>query len=201
MGVRQLEYSSPVYFRYFNLALIDMNRGMFLFLLVLLSSAWTLALWEEFVSHEGKFKLLTPGELTPKVNAIETAIGQLKYHTFIHQPEDKQADNLVYMISYCDYPDHTVSSDSLDLVGEFFQTTIEGAVESVNGALRYATEIQYGQYPGRLWRIDYSEGAVIVKTKAYLVGQRYYAIQTITLKGRSLNKSSDRFLDSFHLID
>jgi hypothetical protein len=170
-------------------------------MMIALFSAWTIAPWQEFVSYEGKFKILTPGELMVKVNPIETAIGHLEYHTFIYQPEDKQSDNLVYMVSYCDYPDHSVNSDSLNLMEDFFQTTIEGAVESVNGELRYSSEIKLGDYPGRLWRVDYAEGAVVIKTKAFLVGKRYYSLQTIMLKERSLNKSSDRFIDSFHLIE
>ncbi|MEM8906574.1 MAG: hypothetical protein AAGD05_01905 [Bacteroidota bacterium] len=176
------------------------SSSLLLFMTLLLGG-WMPNSWQEFISYEGKFKVLTPGEMITKTNEIETAIGNLTYHTFLHQPEDKTADNLVYMVSYCDYPPYTISSDSTELVNDFFTTTIESAVSSVKGVLRYSSEIQLGNYPGRLWRIDYGEGSALIKTKAYLIGQRYYSIQTITLKDRSLNGASDFFLDSFHLIE
>lgn len=174
--------------------------GLFVLLTLFLTS-WTVNNWSEFVSYEGKFRVLTPGEMSNKVNTITTAIGDLNYHTFIHQPEDKGADNLVYMVSYCDYPPNTISSDSTELINDFFNTTIESAVESVKGELRYASEIKLKDFPGRLWRVDYGKGSAIIKTKAFLIGTRYYSIQTITLKDRSLNESTDKFMESFNIIE
>ena len=156
--------------------------------------------WEEFKSYEGRFRVLVPGTLTQKTDSIATPIGHLAYHVFYYQPADS-ADNLIYMLSYCDYPPFTLDADSTELLNEFFEATIESAVESVNGELAYASERPYLEYPGRIWRIDYLNGQAIIKTRALVVGNRYYALQTATVKPRSLNLSSDRFLDSFHLLE
>jgi len=178
-----------------------MRNQILLFLgISLLWMSFTNPEWELFKSHDGKFQILSPGEMVEKINPIKTEIGEMKYVTYLHQSENKNADNLVYMVSYCDYPENSIHSDSIDLVNEFFETTVSTAVESVHGELQYSTEIKLGKYPGRLWRINYNEGNALIKTKSFLVGRRYYSIQAITLKDRSLNLSMDKFLDSFSLF-
>lgn len=157
--------------------------------------------WEVFQSFDGKFSVLTPGKMEKKENPIETEIGQLNYITYIHQPTSKEADNLVYMVSYCDYPEFSVHSDSTDFISEFFTTTVETAVESVKGELAYSSEISLDEYPGMLWRVNYNDDQALIKTKAFLVKNRYYSIQVITLKDKSMNLLIDKYLDSFSLLD
>ncbi len=157
--------------------------------------------WQFFTSEQGKFTVLAPGEFVEKINEIETPIGKTAYHTFIYQSEDDKADNLVYMVSYCDYPEGSIHSDSLELVKEFFKTTVESSLKSVKGELFYSSEINLGQYPGMLWRINYKDGDATIKTKSFLVGRRYYSVQTITYREKGLNSMIDKFLDSFALIE
>lgn len=160
------------------------------------------AKWKEFQSYEGRFRVLAPGAFQQKVDSIETPLGKLAYHVFFYQPEAKDsADNLIYMVSYCDYPAFTLHSDSTELLEEFFETTIESAVESVGGELAYASERPYREYPGRIWRIDYINGEAVIKTRALVAGNRYYALQTATVRSRSLNTASERFMDSFRLLE
>lgn len=158
--------------------------------------------WSEFSSYDGRFRLKTPGEMKEVVDSIETAIGLLAYHTFFHESaEVPSTENLVYMVSYCDYPAQSMHSDSLELLDEFFEATIDAAVNSVRGELRYSDAISLKDYPGRIWRIDYLEGGAVIKTKAFFVGRRYYAIQTITTRSKSLNTDTDKFFDSFALLE
>lgn len=156
--------------------------------------------WELFTSETGRFQILVPGVMEEKINTLETAIGTLEYHTFLHQTESKEADNLVYMISYCDYPEGTIHSDSTALLGAFFDVTVETAVKSVKGELFYASDMDWKGYPGKIWRVNYNKDTAIIKTKAYVIGSRYYSIQTITLREKSLNTKADEFLDSFEPI-
>jgi hypothetical protein len=156
--------------------------------------------WDVFQSFDGKFKVLTPGEMVTKENPIKTEIGELNYITFLHQPAEKNPDNLVYMVSYCDYPKYSIHSDSTELVEEFFKTTVETAVESVKGELSYSSEITMNEFPGRLWRVDYNDGKALIKTKSFLVKNRYYSIQVISLKEKGMNLQVDKFLDSFSLL-
>ncbi len=156
--------------------------------------------WEVFKSYDGKFQVLIPGKMELKEKAIETQIGTLKYNTYIYQPTEKDPDNLAYMVSYCDYPLYSVHSDSTEFLEEFFETTIETAAESVHGELLYSSEITIDEFPGRLWRVDYNEGQAMIKTKAFMVKNRYYSVQVIALKEKSLNLSMDKYLDSFSLL-
>lgn len=157
--------------------------------------------WLEIQSNEGKFRIVAPGEMKSKVDSIETEIGKMAYHTLFYQSREEGSDNLIYMLSYCDYPAYTMHSDSLEVVNEFFDVTMESAQSSVKGELIYSDAFTHKDYPGRFWRIDYLNGQAVIKTKALLVGRRYYALQTITKKSKSLNRSTDRYLDSFRLLE
>jgi len=157
--------------------------------------------WKEFISVDGKFRVMMPGEMVEKINEIETDIGTLFYYTYLYQSAKEDAENLVYKISYVDYPEHTIHSDSTDFVEDFFHSTIETSIQSVRGNLRYADDIEMDNYPGRLWRVDYNKGAATIKTKAFMVGRRYYQIQVIGRREKSLNLVQDKFFESFYLIE
>ncbi|MDX1943493.1 MAG: hypothetical protein SFU99_23200 [Saprospiraceae bacterium] len=157
--------------------------------------------WREFNSYDGRFSILSPGEMKEKIDSIQTPIGILTYHTFFFQANQENADNVLYMLSYCDYPEGSMHSDSTELLQEFFDATLESATASVKGELMYERNAKYKNYPGKIWRIDYLDGKALIKTKAFVIERRYYTIQTITRKDRSLNFSSEKFLDSFKLLE
>lgn len=158
-------------------------------------------IWEETVSYAGRFQVKTPGFMVEKTDTIKTKLGALTYHTFFYQSPDKKADNLFYMVSYVDYPEGSMHMDSVDLLGEFFEASAEEAAFSITGDLVYSQPQDWNGYPGQAWRVDYLKGAAIIKTRAFLVENRYYNIQTIMLRENSLNPSSKKFFDSFYLLD
>ena len=157
--------------------------------------------WEEFKSYEGRFRALFPGEPSLNVDTVETAVGKLIYHVFYYQEPADSADNLIYMVSYCDYPEGALPVDSVELINDFFEVTIQSSADAVEGELIYSTERNYLAHPGRFWRINYQNGRAVIKTRAFLVGRRYYALQTATFRERSLNPSSDKFIDSIRIIN
>ena len=157
--------------------------------------------WKVFQSYDGRFKVEIPGgELQKHERQIYTDIGEITYITYFYQSPEKNAENALYSVSYCDYPAYTMHSDSTALLEEFFNNTISSAKESVYGELRYADNINYLDYPGKLFRIDYRQATATLKSKTYLVNNRFYNVQIATTKGKSLNDAADHFLDSFHLI-
>jgi len=169
---------------------------------LLCTTAFAQSKWQEIQSYDGRFRILSPGAMIEKIDSIETPVGTLAQHSFVYQPDNpKEAENLIYMVSYYDYPEGTIPADSTDLIQAFFDETIAAAAFSINGKVQYADDTQLGDHPGRIWRIDYLEGKAVIKTRAYLVGQRYFNVQTISLIQRHINSSSDRFLDSFRLIE
>lgn len=157
--------------------------------------------WRDFNSYDGKFSVLVPGEFTEKVDSMETTIGKMAYHTFFHQTQESNADNVLYMLSYVDYPAGAIHADSSELLQDFFAETVDAAVKAVKGELLYANDWKYKDYPGKVWRIDYLEGKAVIKTKAFVMNNRYYSLQTIAKKEYSMNFSADKFLDSFKLIE
>jgi len=175
---------------------------LILVLSMLCSTTFAQSQWQEFKSYDGRFRILAPGPMQTKIDSIETPVGTLAQHNFVYQPENpKEAENLIYMVSYYDYPEGTIPADSTDLIEAFFDETIAAAAFSINGKVQYSDAVQLDEYPGRLWRIDYLEGKAVIKTRAYLIGQRYFSTQTISLIERHINPSSDKFLDSFRLLD
>ncbi len=155
--------------------------------------------WTTLDFIDGGFQVASPGPLTEKIDTVAAPVGELVYHTYFYTPPTDTADNVVYMASYVDYPAEALHSDSTELLEEFFAVTIDAATESVRGELLFATEFALKGYPGRYWRIDYLNGRASVRTRAFVVKNRYYAIQTISRSELGINPSTDRFLDSFRL--
>lgn len=155
--------------------------------------------WIEHIDPAGKFKIATPAPLTHKADTIETEIGELIYHTLFYQAEAQSA-NQVFMLSYCDYPLGSVHSDSTALLEDFFKATIREATFSVNGELMYQSDELVQGFSGKYWRIDYRNRQAVIKTKAFVVENRYYAIQIVSTREKHLNPENERFINSFRLM-
>ncbi|NJO87328.1 MAG: hypothetical protein HC821_04940 [Lewinella sp.] len=156
--------------------------------------------WTTAQDLEGRFSISIPAPAwSQRVDSVPTPLGTLAYHSFYYQPPfEESAENAVYSLSYVDYPEFSLHQDSSELVQEFLLATREAAVERMKGELRFAAErILQFKYPGSYWRIDYLQGQASVRTQAFVVGRRYYALQTISTAEGGLNHSTDRFFDSF----
>ena len=157
--------------------------------------------WKEFNSFTGKFRVVVPdGEMTEKVSKIKTEMGEVAYHTFLNRPKDKSTENMFYLVNYCDYPKGTFPADSTDLINEFMTTTIESSAHSVGGTVTYSGDIEQRGSKGKIWRVQYNNDKALIKTKCYLVGDRFYMIQTMMLKEKAMNPAADKFLDSFQFF-
>ena len=109
--------------------------------------------WEVFRSEKGCFEILSPGELTEKTDTTATGIGEIIFHNFFFQPPEENADNVLYKVSYWDYPEGSMHSDSLDLLADFFAATVESSTRSVRGKIFYQSDIQWKGFPGKIWRV------------------------------------------------
>ncbi len=156
--------------------------------------------WTEFRSEAGKFQVLAPQELQLQIDTTTTAVGKLVYHTYFLQQQEKQG-NQIYMVSYCDYPEGSLHADSTDLVEEFFDVTIQSATESVEGELLYIHKEKLQNYAGKRWRIDYLEGKAVIRTRAFIVDNRYYSVQVVSPRFKNMNTNVERFMDSFRILD
>ncbi|WP_116105205.1 hypothetical protein [Lewinella sp. IMCC34191] len=154
--------------------------------------------WEEIDDLEGRFRILSPGPLKHTEDTLTTAIGEQVFHTYFFKvPDLQRAENLIYVLSYVDYPDGALHQDSTELVAELLQSTEESAAEALRGEVIYASERDVLGNPGRLWRIDYKDGEASARTLAFVIGERYYELKTFSLTGRGLGEASDKFFRSF----
>lgn len=158
---------------------------------------WRVSPWKEYKSVEGKFQVLTPGDFDKAVDTVRTDLGKLAYHILVYNNQQKNAENLFYMITFCDYPPGTIHSDSTALLKDFFEASIDQAASSVKGDVMYQSDVSLQGYPGKVWRINYLRDQAVIKTKAFMVRNRFYSIQTVTLKDMAMNAASERFFDSF----
>lgn len=152
--------------------------------------------WEVFESLEGKFAVLTPAPMRQRVDTAQTAIGRLAFHSFIC----REGADMIYLLSYCDYPEQTVHADSSALLSEFFVATMDQSVQNAGGELVYSEDFLWLGYPGKQWRINVPEQKRVIRTKVLVVDNRVYSLQTVMSKGQSLNPNSQRFLESFRLL-
>lgn len=159
------------------------------------------ASWPEITDYEGRFRVITPEAFTLKTDTVETAIGELVYHTYYLAPQKDNAENEVYMVSYTDYPAGAIHPDSTALITELFEETQAAAVSSVRGELMFSQEGFQNELPFRYWRIDYLNGHASIRTKAYVDVDRFYIVQTVTKRKYGMNHSTDRFIDSFRIFN
>ena len=159
------------------------------------------AKWREVDDLDGRFRILTPGPLEHKEDTLSTAVGEQVFHTYFFKvPDLQRAENLIYVLSYVDYPAEALHQDSTDLIAELLASTESSAAEALRGEVIYRTEREVRGYPGRLWRIDYKDGEATARTLAFVIGNRYYELKTFALTGRGLGDPSDKFFRSFEYL-
>ncbi|MEM1357106.1 MAG: hypothetical protein AAGF89_02855 [Bacteroidota bacterium] len=188
----------------FILFLASCVRAQTPLLSVPLERSWEQAQhWEELNELDGRFRLLAPSSLTHAIDSIDTALGRQVYHTFhLQSPYPDQSENVIYALSYVDYPPGTLHHDSLDFVTEFLNNSVEEAAEALGGELIYASDKDISGFPARQWRIDYpSKGRLAsARTLAGVAGNRYYELKVFSLRSAGVSKSGDRFFDSLRLF-
>jgi hypothetical protein len=156
--------------------------------------------WVELQDLDGRFRLETPATMQRQVDTLETGLGQQVFHTFfLRVPDPATADNVIYALSYVDYPPGSLHHDSTELVQELLLASEEEAAAAVGGDVIYAAEKDITGYPGRQWRIDYNDGKASARTLAGVAGHRYYEMKVFSLEATGPNKSADKFFDSLRL--
>ncbi len=140
-----------------------------------------------------------PGGLRNGEKKLLTEVGTVHPITWISQGTEGDP-NYLYMVSWVDYPENTIPSDSIDLVDAFFDETLKSHAMQLKGKLVYAVDKPYLELPSQLFRIAYNDNNAVVKGRIFLKGSRFYMWQVFTLSSKSLNKEMDLFLDSFTLV-
>lgn len=139
--------------------------------------------------------VIIPGTFKKYIDTFPTDIGKLIYHTYTHTDTA-----LNFQLSYIDYPEGAVHSDSTELLKDFFASTIDASVESVKGEKKYETEINLFEYPGYFWKIYFGENKFI-STKSFLAGSRLYTLQVFGDRKFDKHVGLVRYFDSFRFVD
>lgn len=135
------------------------------------------------------------GEMKSFSDTISTDVGEIIYFTYVWNDSVFQ-----FQLSYCEYPEGTLHSDSTELLKEFFSATIAASLEKMKGEQRYASEVVQFGFPGWFWRIDYGQDR-FNKTKAFVAGRNFYKMQVTGRKKNDLDALITRYFESFRFID
>ncbi len=161
--------------------------------------------WVLFVDPNEQFEVSVPDSVILTTTKVSTALGELEY--VVISSREVSGDTVVlYTVSYCDYPEGIFHRDSTELIALFFDETVAQAVKAVDGVLLYSEDVPYsanyggGVYPTRIWKIVSNEQDIHVKSKAMLVGDRYYCLQVTSSGSKSIHNDGHKFFDSFKVI-
>ena len=92
--------------------------------------------WFVLESEQYGYKIEFPRKPSESPQVVNSAIGELKMNIFIYDAsETGKDDNLVYMVSYTEYPDTLINSENTEILADFFRNSIDGAVTNVHGKL------------------------------------------------------------------
>lgn len=172
-----------------------------LFFILTVISLFENSNWQKFTSEEGRFSVMIPGEFVRSDKLVNTDIGEMPCTSFVFQDTFKFSKNKLYVINYCDYPVNTFHRDSIDLIEELLEISVVQENENLRGQITYDHKKRIEGYPGRMFRINYNNGNIVLKSKIFLVQDRFYTIKVYTEYKKSLNFDIDKFFNSFRLLE
>ena len=152
------------------------------------------SIWKPFSSSEGGFTVLLPGIPTEENKSVDTKFGSITVHTFYVRRNNES----LYAVAYSDLPD-SISANSNE-INQLLAEAPSGFSEGAEGRLVNQEPISLGNFPGREFRLELSEGA-IARGRFFLVNRRLYQVVVGTNNERNLTKSIQGFLNSFQLIN
>lgn len=176
---------------------MELRIATILFHFILLSSMASAQEWKVFNSFNGGFSVLSPGILQEKAAIVTTSSGEVDLNTLYLSTKDDSLGNYVYIINYYDIEKGLFPKDSIDLTNIFLSNTMDQSVSDINGHIIYQNPFRFGAYTGLMWRAEYEGGAV--KSRAFVINNRFYMLQVFSEKRNALNRNVDRFLESFSL--
>ncbi|MDR3678334.1 MAG: hypothetical protein P4L41_00100 [Flavipsychrobacter sp.] len=176
----------------------------FLFLIVVLtltSFKYPAKEWHEYKLEGSNCSLLMPGAPTKQEKLINTAAGEITFTLFTFEPADSTDDNFIYGLAYVDFPADKLYPDSISWVKGCLDNARDGAISNVHGKFLSEIIIKYKQYSGREIRIDFQNGAAVLTARLYLIKNRLYTLQVLTLPDNDFNNSIKKFFDSFMTLE
>lgn len=155
--------------------------------------------WYDFTSIEGGYKIEFPNKPTKDSLVANTEYGPLKFNAYKYEGTENDV-NFEYSVTYVEYADSPIHSDSIELHDVFFRNSVDGCVENVHGELMFELIIEKNGYPGREIKVHLNEGKAVLKGRIFLVKNKLYMLVVLTKTSTDFNKSVTKFFDSFELL-
>lgn len=151
--------------------------------------------WYPLVSHAGGFT----GRMPIRPNfSMERKSTQEDYVTVqLYKCEDL-AINSFYTISHTTYPRGFANNITLSA---FFQDLVKQAVSSISGVLLSDVDISTASVKGREIEIELEEGDFVVRSRFYLVDNRFYQIMVGNSKRTSYSDKDNAFMNSLKIMN
>jgi hypothetical protein len=155
--------------------------------------------WNTFIAEDSKFKVSVPAPMEVKSKTMETEIGTITSYSYFINDKEEDTNNYLYLVNHFEYPPALVHSDSLSLVQDLLNESMEGLLVDNAAKLSYQDNQFYKNYPGQFFRMENEEA--VIKVHLYIIENHFYSLQVYMLKKHALNDDANRFLKSFQFID
>lgn len=151
----------------------------------------------EFVDKSGGFAVEFPSEPERMTQNVPTEVGDIE---MVYYQSMSSSGEVVYMVSYNDYPAELVKKGDPDNMLEEGKNGALGTI--TNAKVISSKKIKYDDNPGiEFYATGDSQGyGVAVKARMYLVGNRLYQVMILGLEGAADEDAMDDFLDTFRLL-
>ncbi|HEB62146.1 MAG TPA: hypothetical protein ENI82_03245 [Bacteroidetes bacterium] len=146
-----------------------------------------------------EFVFNVPDTPSYQVQPLITDLGTIDFNMCYVESKLNADPNQLYTLGFSDYPANSIHSDSTDKVDAFLQSSLEGALQNLKGKLISKKEITMNAYKGLDFEISFQEEAIVDHFQTYLVKNRLYVLQVITLATEKDNDWLEKFFSSFHL--
>lgn len=150
--------------------------------------------WVSFKSEKGGFTVVMPTQPTERVQAVNSAAGDINTYLFSTSSNNGTVN---YTVSYMDLPQMAAAMPENLLL-----EAIAGGITS-DERIKVLSEraIKLDNYNGREFKIE-SPTKSIVQHRTFLVKQRVYqiAVEVPAANANQLSSEVDRFLSSFKLL-
>ncbi len=153
--------------------------------------------WTLFTSQEGGFSVRMPGDPSPGVQSVPTAVETLTLHTFLWQDASSG-----YYAGYADYPAALMRGAD---VKRLLDGARDGAIAMVQGTLIGEQDVTMAGMPARQVAIQASYPGLpqgfVVTARFGMAGNRQYQLQAISagVPGPAESARIEAFFASFSL--
>lgn len=166
-----------------------------------LSSNGQLPISRLFTPENSGVSIMVPGGLMKhSIKTTSSGIEDLIYHTYAIDFEDSDMGYYAFILSFVDYPEGSMHSDSTELLEEFMGIAVKESIFQMRGEIIYESDEEYFKYPAKVWRINYKNGRATIRNKSIMIDNRFYMLQVMSSTNVKANEVAQNYLESFRLL-